>query len=203
MPVGIYVSDLWVMDVDGSNQVQLTSSDPCSACGISYLSWSPGGDRIVFASGRYDNRLLYDIYVMDAGGSDPARLPRDAGYGYIEGKPVWSPDGKKIAFVRFPYAVHDHGVHESGNDIWVMDADGSDLTQLTDDPASEVNPTWSPDGTRIAFDFERAREISENYWEMGGKAEIYVMDADGSNVTQLTDNDCQDEGPAWRPQVSE
>jgi len=71
-------------------------------------------------------------------------------------------------------------------DIYVINADGSDLTQLTDDPAADYDPAWSPDGTRIAF---RSRR--------DGNDEIYVMNADGSRQRRLSQD--YGERPAWSP----
>ena len=60
--------------------------------------------------------------------------------------------------------------------------------RLTDNDARDISPTWSPDGTRIAFASER-----DDNWE------IYLMDADGGNQTRLTNNDAVDWMPAWSP----
>lgn len=77
----------------------------------------------------------------------------------------------------------------SGNpDIYVMDADGSNVQRLSSTRAGENCPDWSPDGTRIVFASWR-----------GGDGEIYVMDADGGNLQRLTDNRFEEEFPAWRP----
>ena len=67
-----------------------------------------------------------------------------------------------------------------------MDADGKNITQLTNDNYNNQWPTWSPDGQRIAFASRR-----------DGDLEIYVMDADGKNITQLTNNNYVDWMPAW------
>ena len=73
-------------------------------------------------------------------------------------------------------------------DIYTMQADGSNLVQLTHNPSSEWSLDWSPDGRRIAFCSDR-----------DGNDEIYVMEADGSNVVRLTHNNFSDCDPAWSP----
>lgn len=76
----------------------------------------------------------------------------------------------------------------SGNtDIYVMNADGSQVT-LTTDPASDIEPTWSPDGSKVAFTTGR-----------DGNLEIYVMNADGSNPVNLTNHPADELNPAWSP----
>jgi Tol biopolymer transport system component len=72
-----------------------------------------------------------------------------------------------------------------------MGADGSGVTQLTTDPASDFVPDWSPDGARLAFSSTR-----------DGDLEIYLMNADGSDVTKLTDNAVADNKPGWSPDGS-
>jgi Tol biopolymer transport system component len=74
-------------------------------------------------------------------------------------------------------------------EIYVMDADGSNPVNLTENPAQDRAPAWSPDGTRIAFTSTR-----------GGNYEIYVMDADGSNLVRLTNHGAWDDFPAWSPE---
>ena len=73
-------------------------------------------------------------------------------------------------------------------EIWTMNADGSDRLRLTDNDVVEDHPSYSPDGTKIAFDSER-----------DGDSDIYVMDADGTNVVQLVDAKGADAEPAWSP----
>jgi Tol biopolymer transport system component len=90
---------------------------------------------------------------------------------------AWSPDGEQIAFSRGVNPAH----------IWVMNADGSDVQQITTDDDDD-SPAWSPDGTKIAFTTFRE-----------GVAEVYVMDANGSNPTNLTNSPNWDFSPAWSP----
>jgi len=85
----------------------------------------------------------------------------------------------KIAFVTN---------RDGNNEIYIMSADSSGQTRLTDNPADDRHPSWSPDGRRIAFSSDR-----------DGNMEIYVMNADGSGVTRLTNNSAPDIEPAWSP----
>ncbi len=81
------------------------------------------------------------------------------------------------------------GSDRDGNwEIYVMDADGSNATNLTNNSALDGYPVWSPDGTKIVFLSDRDDNV-----------EIYVMDADGSNPTNLTNNPAEDHFPAWSP----
>ena len=90
-----------------------------------------------------------------------------------------TPEEERIAF---------QSDREGNWEIYVMNADGSDVTRLTDNLADDFFPSWSPDGQRIAFMSRR-----EDNWE------IYVVNADGSGLTRLTDNSVDDAAPSWSP----
>lgn len=93
----------------------------------------------------------------------------------VDDVPSLSPDGTKIAFMSN---------RDGAGDIYVMDADGSNVVRLTRAPAIDASPVWTPDGTRIVFDTGR-----------DGNREIYVMNADGSDQRRLTFNPSSDVGP--------
>ena len=131
-------SDIFVMDADGANRTNITQNPRASN---RTPSWSPDGSKIAFAAVRNVNRVdLWnsdlDIVVMNADGTHPVRLTEDARFNWF---PNWSPDGKRIAFVR---ATHDD---ITDCDIYVMNADGTGLVNLTQTPGvGEFNPSWKP-----------------------------------------------------------
>ena len=78
------------------------------------------------------------------------------------------------------------------SEIYVMDANGGNQQNLTNDPHDDRSPSWSPDGKRIVFETDRDNDRGHNI-------EIYVMDADGTNQRRLTNNVTEDRYPAWSP----
>ncbi len=92
-----------------------------------------------------------------------------------------------IVPLTFP-AIAFYGNRTGDNEIYVMNEDGSGQVDLTNNPADDTHPVWSPDHTRIAFRSDR-----------DGNQEIYVMNADGSHPRNLTQNPAWDDRPAWSP----
>lgn len=131
---------------------------------------------IAFHSERSGN---YDIWTMSADGTNLRQLTDDP---CLDVDPAWSPDGSKIAFAT----SRDDPENLS---IYVMNADGSDQRRLVKIPgADSIGPAWSPDGTRIAF-----------HSNAGGNFDLYVVNTDGTNLTNLAQHPANDFRPDWSP----
>lgn len=152
-----------VMNADGSNVTQLTTH------GL-FPAWSPDGTRIAFSSSL--NSADSEIWTMDANGQNQQKVLSRAG---ADIDVVWSP-GPKIAFGG---AVAGKNSYE----IFVVNPDGTGLNRLTVSAKQDFEPTWSPDGSMLAFASFRS------------PAGIYTMNADGSNQAFLTSG----RQPSWAP----
>jgi len=169
--------DVFLMDLDGSNQIRLTNNPAYD----DQPKWSPDSLKIAFMSDRDGN---FEIYTMNADGSNQTRITNNPA---ADGFPVWSHDGAKIAFVRGD--LRDPSTFE----IFVMDANGSNQTQLTNDAAIDGVPSWSPDNSKIVFMSGGSSVFDPNSFE------IFVMNADGSSRTRLTNNSIVDGQPSYSP----
>jgi WD40-like Beta Propeller Repeat len=180
-------SGLYVTNPDGTGLTKLPSVP-----GDTDAAWSPDGSKIAFVRFREGGA---GIWVMNADGTGARRIT-DGGPD-IDGTdlgPAWSPDGSRIAFAREGRPAKA----ATGNtDIYVVNADGTDVVRLTDDPMMEYAPTWSPDGSRIAFE---AYDLAS-----GGNPpsplRLYVMNADGTGMEALGPKNV--EGPSWSPDGTE
>jgi Tol biopolymer transport system component len=147
-------------------------------------------------NGGNNRRILFtregSIYSMNPDGTGVTQLTTAAVDPSIvfDQAPAWSPDGKRVAFVRFDSS-------DPSGDIYVMDADGRNVSRVTNSPGNDLSPTWSKDGKRIAFVSTRGdaspSNASSQAWD------IYAMDLDGNNVIRLTNTSGADFDPAWSP----
>jgi len=177
------VFDLYVVQADGSGWYQVT--DEVNRTDVQ-PSWSPDGTTLVFSRQKMDG--TGSISLVSATGGAITPLTNEQRF---NAHPVWSPDGSTILWES----------DRSGNhDLWLMNADGSNQRNLTNTPdVQESNPNWSPDGTKIAFD-----SCTATSWPCpGGSVDynVFVMNADGSGVIQLTFSPKIDLNPAWSPDM--
>jgi Tol biopolymer transport system component len=168
--------EIYSMNIDGSDQRRLTD-DPSDDL---RPTWSPDGTKIIFDS---DRAGLREIFSMNVDGSDPIRLTYKPRNYY----PSWSPDGKKIVFES------DKDLDE---EVYVMDADGSNPVNLTKN--APVNATFglAPlPKSELDLDNIPYKLVFQSYRETDGKEnwEICLIDADGSNLVNLTNTPDVDE----------
>lgn len=149
---------LLVTDLQGEVR-QLTDSSATD----DWPAWSPDGRRLAFTS---DRDGLGDVFVLHPDGELDNLTASDQ----RETAPAWSPDGERIAFVR-------HEEAGRASDVWVMDADGSNARNLTEQPdVIDTHPSWSPDGQRLAFTSLRDERVN-----------LWVLDLDSGEVANLSE----------------
>ena len=137
------------------------------------VSASPDGKQLV-------TDLQGSLWVTPASGG-PARRITDL---FNDARqPVWSPDGKTIAFFAY---------RDGGYDLWSIKPDGSEQKKLTTGPFDDRDPMWSPDGTKIAFASDRGVPGKDSY-------NIWTLDLASGTLTQVTDNPYENRLPTWSP----
>jgi TolB protein len=195
---------IYLFDNDQGRITKLTESGECSNWSP---TWSPDGKRITFYSNCEDNKR--DIYIMNRDGSGRKKLTSSSGENKF---PVFSPNGNSIAFTS---------TSNSGDQIVLMNVDGSEERIIADG----CSANFSPDGNWLWFsttcedsDIKRIQINGSNVSTIGSMFghnpsvspngqfvvfqadnDIWIMDVDGSNPTQLTSGSAMEGAPSWRP----
>ena len=164
--------EIYIADYDGVNVRRVTISRSLNTT----PAWSPDARAIAYTSWR---RRFQDVFVSHI---YDGRLESPAGgtvtvHNWL---PAWSPDGRQIAFTS-------NRERDGNSDLFVMDADGSNVRRLTNHPGIDTSPTWSPLGHQIAFTSDRT-----------GAPQIYVVDVDGTGLRRITFESYCDR-PTWSP----
>lgn len=183
-----YSSQIFVMNADGSNVVQLTQTS--SSINDSWRNttpdWSPDGTTIAFVQ-WFDDGGDADIFVMSA--VDGSELTRLTSNGDWDTSPSWSPDGTKIAFASDRTRVTSESDNIIDDDIYVMNADGSDQVPLfASNYSDQRQPVWSPDGTKVIFTTD-----------IIGGWQLFKVNADGSGADNLMQDNSTNLSPTWQP----
>ncbi len=163
--------EIHTMDYDGHGPRAFINNGAMNL----FPAWSWDNSKIAFISDRSHPWEL-NIYSF----VDGARLPFPT-FNSTASTPSFSPDGTRIAFaLRTP----QHGL-----DIYVSKLDGSDQTNITNNPADDTSPTWAPSGRQIAFASKREDD----------SLQLYICDADGTNVRRLLKERGEADSPSWAP----
>lgn len=179
-----YISDqnnawnIYMIDRFGENHDEILFDENTV---VDYPDWSVDGNYIVASLVQTceppDTKCMYDIYSMNADGSNLKNLTKTSSSEWV---PKWSPDGQKIVFASD---------RDGDGEIYIMDKDGSNLKKLTDNRVYDGTPRWSPDGKLLAFESDRD----------GVDWDIYVMNIDGSNPIAITNNTTSEFSFSWSP----
>ena len=169
--------------VDGVNQIVVLTLATGATRQLTHSStqkddamWSPDGKTIVYWLNKNGIKQIYELQVANP--IEPGHQVTGPDVGPAN-DPSYSPDGKKILFTR---ELNDNAT----SDIWMVDTDGSDPHRVTSNPAREMDPTWSPDGTWFAF-------VRGDY----NQPTVVIERADGGQEVTLTKAGDREGHPCW------
>lgn len=176
--------DIHLLDLDRRLTRRLTYNDLDNR----YPSWSPDGSQIIYHGGDFYTYTNYDLYIMDADGSNVRLLPISAQYQLShEAMGMWSPDGKWITY---------HSNQSGEWDIYLTDANGENERRVIMNIGDSARLRWSPDGSQVAFTMGPSEYELQIYvmdseaflnprpaWELDFARQLTTIDDGGSNFT--------------------
>ena len=186
-----FITQLWVMNSDGSNQHQLFLDNDYLDL---FPSFSPDGSNVLFSRCQFQEIFQCAIHRVSIDGTGlTAITPFNSNIDIIDWQAAYSPNGKTIAFT----SLGRGGLISA---VYLMDADGSHIRPLTPPGLLANMPDWSPDGRRIVFSTNGQEGIMDE--------EIWVINVDGGRLLQLTNHPGvhdspgarRDFAPSWSPQ---
>src|SRR6266480_7741545 len=182
--------DLWLADARTGRRIKRlvnsTTNPNFEELRLLYSQSSFSNDErtLAFTGERQGKDVLYLLDVASANTKKRIDLPVDAVW-----SPVWSPDDRQIAF---------SGARGGISDIYIVNADGSGMRQLTNDDYGDLQPAWSPDGKRLAFATERGQGTDLSILKLE-KWRIAVMDLGSGTIEVLPNQAGLNLNPAWSP----
>jgi TolB protein len=206
---GMACDQIFTMGIDGTNVTRVSTGKGRTTC--SYFL--PGDQKLLYASTHaadpgclaepdrshgYVWKLYseFDIYVVDAGGGEPT--PLIAGPGY-DAEATVSPKGDKLAFTS---------TRDGDPEIYLANLDGSGVTRLTNEPGYDGGPFWSADGSKLVYranhpegpeELAKHEEMIKEGLVRPTRLELFTMNADGSEQTQVTKNGKANFAPFFLP----
>jgi Tol biopolymer transport system component len=185
---------------DGTDRRALTR--PTSVSADFAPAWSPDGRRIAYvhSSGRQvgPHTAGTEIWVMEADGTRKRRLTRNA---VFDGSPTWSPDSRRILFVRGRLRV-GAGQRQTA-DLWLMNADGGGQRPLRRTAELELEPSWAPRAELIAYVTVSARVCRAQDCAVSFQRDLWIANADGGFARPAgVGGDLRPSEPTWSPDAS-
>ncbi len=199
---------IFTMDLEGGDLQMVSTGTGRTTCGYFY----PSGDKILYSSTHLIDAACpprpdrsrgyvwplfdYSLFIADIDGGNPRRLSHGPGY---NAEATISPDGKTIVFTS---------TRDGDLEIYAMDADGSNVRRLTHEEGYDGGAFFSPDGSKIVYrahhptdpeDLADYRELLDQGLIRPGRVELFIMDADGSNKRQITNNGAANFAPYFHP----
>lgn len=199
---------IYIMDLDGTNVRRVSTGTGGTTCGYFF----PGGRRVLFSSTHIMSQFCppvperteryrwalddYDIFSMNIGGRDLQRLTSAQGY---DAEATISPDGKSIVFTS---------IRDGDLDVYTMNIDGRNLKRLTQEVGYDGGAFFSPDNKRIVYrahhpktdeDLKAYRDLLTQNLVEPSNLEIFIMNIDGSNKVQVTQNGRSNFAPFFVP----